>query len=876
MSERPSRRPSVVLTAAGIRLDALLRQAFLVLLAGAFLAGQVGWEWTSAFVWPLAGAILAGAGVLTWRTSGWRPVVLLCLLCAAFATGRVMVRQVHAPDFPVHHLRQLDLPKKFILEGWLYREPERSPTRARLHLEAERVWQDGKPRPAVGKVRVTVRHLKGGWQYGDRLRLTVKLRPPRNFHTPGSFDHVGYLARRGIYVTAFLWNDEDIEECGESGTWLRHRIERARRMIGTFFDRQLASTPAAVLRALIIGDKSRIGPEVRDDFRRVGAAHVLAISGLHVGTVAFLAYQIWWWLLGRSHYLLIAWSVPKLAAVLTVPVVLVYAVLAGGSVSTWRAVTMACVFLGAILFDQKEEGIRSLALAALIICFLWPGAVFDASFQLSFAAVLGILVGLRRFRAAQEPSEETEAWWQQYWARRLVRPLRLFCVVSLSAMAGSLPLVAFHFHIVSFVGLLANLLIVPLLGSGVIVPGLVAAGVVSLLLRQTVRKIVVVLGLVAAAFLAVNVILGWDAVALVNKWAAALLVKLAGWIIWVMVWLVESLAAFPYAATYVVTPTLFEVSLFYGLCMTLIFFSLINPPALRKTVLACLLGAILLDGGYWIAQRYFRTELRVTFLDVGQGDATVIEFPGSPVMVIDGGGFFSQTFDSGEAILAPFLWQKKIGRVDTLVLTHPHLDHYGGLEFLARHFGVTGFWSNGKQSKGSRSFTALDETLTERGIETHVLCRGADVPEPKIGGARIQVLHPPCGRTGLDTNNSSLVLRLSHGDVDILLTGDIETTAEDMLLSAREPLDSEILKVPHHGSQTSSSPRFLEAVSPDVAVASLGHLNRFDFPAPEVVKRYERQGVELLRTDTAGAVTITSDGRGYRVAITRQEGKNDG
>ena len=865
MSERPSRRPSVVLT-AGIRLDALLRQAFLVLLAGVFLAGQVGWEWTSAFVWPSAGAILAGAGVLTWRTSGWRPVVLLCLLCAAFATGRVMVRQVHAPDFPVHHLRQLDLPKKVVLEGWLYREPERSPTRARLHLEAERVWQDGKPRPAVGKVRVTVRHLKGGWQYGDRLRLTVKLRPPRNFHTPGSFDHVGYLARRGIYVTAFLWNDEGVEKIGERGTWFRHRIEHIRRTIGEFFDAQLMSSPpsAAVLRALIIGDKSRLDPEVRDDFRRVGGAHVLAISGLHVGTLAFLTYKMWRWLLGRSHYLLIAWSVPQLAAVLTVPVVLVYAVLAGGNVWTWRAVTMACVFLGAIRFDQKEEGVRSLALAALIICFRWPGAVFDASFQLSFAAVLGILVGLRRFRAAQEPSEETEAWWQQYWARRLVRPLRLFCLVSLSAMAGSLPLVAFHFHIVSFVGLLANLLIVPLLGSGVIVPGLVVAGVVSLLLRQNVRKIVVILGLVAVTLLTVNV------------WAAALLVKLAGGIIWVMVWLVETLAAFPYAATYVVTPTLFEIALFYGLCGTLLFFSRINPPALRKTVLACLLGAILIDGGYWIAQRYFQTELRVTFLDVGQGDATVIEFPGSHVMVIDGGGFFSQTFDSGAAILAPFLWQKKIGRVDTLVLTHPHLDHYGGLEFLARHFGVTAFWSNGKQSKGSQSFTALDETLTERGIETHVLCRGADVPDRKIGGVRIQVLHPPCGRTGLDTNNSSLVLRLSHGDVDILLTGDIETTAEDMLLSAREPLDSEILKVPHHGSLTSSSPRFLEAVSPDVAVASLGHLNRFDFPPPEVVERYKRQGVELLRTDTAGAVTITSDGRGYRVAITRQEGKNDG
>ncbi len=859
MSEIQSRRLPIVLTAAGVRLDTLLRQALLILLAVAFLAGQLGWEWPAAVVWPSVTVMLVGTAALMWRTSGWRPVVLLCLLCATFAAGRAAVQWVHVPDFPAHHLRQLALPKETVLEGWLYREPERSPTRGRLHLEAERVWQDGKPRPAAGKVRITVRHMQDDWRYGDRLRVTLKLRVPRNFHTPGSFDHIGYLARRGIYVTAFLWDDEGIKRIGKSGTRPRHRIERVRRTIGAFFDAQLAPTPAAVLRALIIGDKSRIDPEVRQDFQSVGAAHVLAISGLHVGTVAFLAYQVWWWLLGRSRYLLIAWSVPKSAAILTVPVVLVYAVLAGGSVSTWRAVTMACVFLGAILFDQKEEGMRSLALAALIICSLWPGAVFDASFQLSFAAVLAILLGLHRFRAGREPAEETEAWWQQGWARRLVRPLSLFCVVSLSAMAGSLPLVAVHFHIVSFVGLLANLLVVPLLGSGVIVPGLVAAGIVSLLSRHNVRKIVVILGLIAVALLAVNV------------GAAAVLVKLAGWIVQAMVWLVETLAAFPYAATYIVTPTPFEIALFYGLCVTLLFFSRITPPALRKMLLVCLVGAVLIDGGYWIAQRYFRTGLRVTFLDVGQGDATVIEFPGSHVMVIDGGGFLSQTFDSGEAILAPFLWQKKIGRVDTLVLTHPHLDHYGGLEFLARHFGVASFWSNGRQSKGSRRFTALGEILTERDIERHVLCRGADVPRPEIGGVRIQVLHPPCGRTGLDTNNSSLVLRLSHGEVDVLLTGDVEATAEAMLLSTQGTLDSEILKVPHHGSRTSSSPRFLEAVSPDVAVASLGHLNRFDFPSPEVVERYERQDVELLRTDTAGAVTITSDSRGYRMAVTRRQ-----
>ena len=815
-------------------LTEVLQQSVLIHLALLYLVGQASIAWGLQAASPVwLGGLLAFSAA-SWVMGGLRLAVLVSLLSVSFLTGNLSLQRVYAPDFPPPHLRHLSLPQKVILEGWLFQEPERGPTRGRLYLEAQRVWQDGQSRPATGKVLVTVRHFqdrKDPWQYGDVMKLPLKLRIPRNFQTPGSFDYAGYLARRDIYLSAFVWDAEKIKKvelADREGTWLRHRIEHVRRTVGGFFDEQLSAKSAAILRALIIGDKSRLDPELRDSFTRVGVAHVLAISGLHIGLVATLAYGAWWWLLARSQYVLLMWSVPKLAALFTLPVVLLYAGLAGGSVSTLRAVIMVAVFLTALLLDQKEEVFRSLALAALSVSLIWPGAVFDVSFQLSFVAVLAIFLGLHRFRAWWDNRDETRAVHPSPWRRRLRRWAILYGLVSLSATVGTLPLVATYFHIVPLLGFAANLLVVPFLGSAAVVLGLVATALVFL-----------------------------------HMGAATLVVWCAGAVVSLGVWMVEAIAVLPFAAVHFVTPTLFELILFYTLCVSLLFFSHFQPPWLRRVFFSCLFSLVLCDGLYWITQRYFHTDLRVSFLDVGQGDAAVVEFPGSHVMVIDGGGFMSQTFDSGRAIVAPFLWQKKIGQVDTLVLSHPNLDHYGGLEFLAEHFGVTSFWFNADKRSKSQRFKRLMTTLERNGVEIRPLCSGSQ--DQEINSVRIQILHPPCSQTGLDTNDASLVLRLSHGEVDILFSGDVETAGERILLSTSAQLASEILKVPHHGSRSSSTLPFLEAVSPQVAIASLGHHNRFRFPAPKVVDRYERQGVALLRTDQAGTITVLSDGKSYRV-----------
>jgi competence protein ComEC len=260
--------------------------------------------------------------------------------------------------------------------------------------------------------------------------------------------------------------------------------------------------------------------------------------------------------------------------------------------------------------------------------------------------------------------------------------------------------------------------------------------------------------------------------------------------------------------------------------------------------------------------------LRVTFLDVGQGDAAVIEAPGGAVVLVDGGGSFDDSFDTGERIVEPFLRARGISRVDLVALSHPHPDHLNGLRRILRRFPVGALWTSGDDGHNPE-YTHLVALAREHGVPT-------PVPAPSaLGGARLEpegpfiasaageAIGPP---PGLSVNDASLVLRLSFAGRAVLFPGDLEADGEGELVGRRavgQPVAADVLKVPHHGSRTSSSDELVDAVHPALAVISLGWRNRFHFPAPEVLQRYAARGARVLRTDRDGAVTVTlaPDGR---------------
>jgi competence protein ComEC len=277
------------------------------------------------------------------------------------------------------------------------------------------------------------------------------------------------------------------------------------------------------------------------------------------------------------------------------------------------------------------------------------------------------------------------------------------------------------------------------------------------------------------------------------------------------------------------------------------------------------------DGGYWIYHRYFNPNLRATVIDVGQGNATLLEFPVGKTMLIDGGGFSDNTtFDVGEKIIAPFLWRNKISTVDRLILTHPNSDHLNGLLYIAEHFNVKEIWSN-SEPRRTKGYLKLLDIVKENRISMPAF--SAMPRTTTINGVRLDILYPPSDflvrmieDNWRNTNNNSLVLKVRFGSTSLLFPGDIEKKAEaEIVLLNRERLRSTLLMAPHHGSRSSSSVKFLAEVSPDWIVISSGWRNRFRFPHPSVLKRYEDRGCQVISTALNGAIFIKSDGNSMTV-----------
>src|SRR4030042_6311179 len=251
-------------------------------------------------------------------------------------------------------------------------------------------------------------------------------------------------------------------------------------------------------------------------------------------------------------------------------------------------------------------------------------------------------------------------------------------------------------------------------------------------------------------------------------------------------------------------------------------------------------------------------------MDVGHGDAILIEFPKGNKMLVDGGGLHGDRFDIGKNVIAPFLWKKKIRRIDILVLSHPDPDHFKGLQFISSQFSIGQFWDNGLRGD-SDSYRHLEEILLRKKVER--LSLNENSPSRRINGVEISFLNPPClneahrrGWPPLDRNKSSLVIKLQFRNISVLLPGDIEKETEERLLRMNFPLMANILKVPHHGSSSSSSSLFLQRVKPDYGILSVGERNTGKLPHPEVLKRYQQLGTKIFRTDHQGAITVTTDG----------------
>ncbi len=795
-----------------------------------------------------AGGILTAHAVFPVDHTFFLPILLtlfLCLLLSLFCPGVTRAYLLLAVFFLIgtllapekllpSRLRPLAVDQqKAIIEG-IVLEPPKQPgsgmTRAKVL--AQNLISGDNLLPLNENIIVTVYRNAIPLRPGEKIRFPARLRTFKSFQNPGHYDYEKSMTFAGFTCAAAVSDGRYIVPMGPGKLPLfQGFVEKLQAPVRTFITRSLDHRNAVLFRALILGERQGIDPDLRETFNKSGLGHLLAVSGLHIGLVAWAAFFIFKWALSRSYRLILTIDIRKWSALFTCFPVIGYTLLAGCRVSSQRAMIMILAYLLSLMLGKEKEVWSTLALAGLVILFLDPGAIFTPSFQLSFLAVTGIL-WLTPPILGKVSYEKHTLFENKPFAGSVYKYFIGLAAVSIAAVYFLLPITTFYFHRIPLVSVPANLTTIPILGLWVLPAGL--------------------LSVLTLPF---------------SSQPAAFFLHTGAWGMNIMMDIIGFWSGLSWASIWSFTPNFFEISLFYAFTFFAFF---ARHRRWARIGLTAIVFLIIIDVSYWVHRVKFNRDLEVVFLDVGKGNAALVSFPGGEKMMIDGGGFSSNHFDVGKMVIAPFLWHRKIGTIDTLVLSHPQSDHMNGLRFIAEAFHPKEFWYNGDQVE-TPSYKDLMKTLETSDIS---IKRPAQLQEKiSINGAEVEVLYPePVGKTGAlssegkDLNNRSLVLRISYAGTSILFPGDLEKMGENSLLAHAGPrVKSDILLSPHHGSRTSSSKAFLKAVAPRLCVISSGEDRFGRFPHPSVLKRLAQMECQSICISDSGAITVRVGPEGFDI-----------
>ena len=548
--------------------------------------------------------------------------------------------------------------KRVVIEGTIYSPLKVRDNVATLNIHAEKIFLAQEVRRVKINLLLKIYGYKGGLKVGERIRFPAKVREFRNFNNPGRFDYRFYMQSRGLSFMAAVSDGRYIVPMGEGNLGLVGKtLERIRGPLRIFFTERLSYTVSPIYTALILGERQGITSKLREPFDRSGVGHIMAVSGLHLGLVAWLFFMSLRWLLSLSYCLTLITDIRKLAAIITTLPVIAYALLTGLQLSTQRAMVMVLVFLWSFIIGREKDVWSSLSLAALIILTLKGDALFTVSFQLSFVAVAGILwLAPLIFSRIPKSKIGNESFNRSQIPRSILTYILSLIAVTTAATIITIPLIAYYFHRFSIVALPSNLTVVPIIGLWVIPLGLLSS--IILFLSSNLAGFLLSLG-----ELGLNL-----AISLARFWSDI-----------------------PRSSIWVIRPNWMEVFLLYGM----LFFS-INFTCSRffRVFLILFLTLLCIDIGYWVYQTRLNNNLRVTILDTGRGDVSLIRFPGRERMLITRNAFGNRGFNLARMVVAPYLWQEKIQRIDYLFLSSPQVHQTERLQFMIKNFNPREMFSN--------------------------------------------------------------------------------------------------------------------------------------------------------------------------------------
>lgn len=875
----------------------------LALLAACFAIGIGASDWLSMRVALSLGplAVICALVALKREREG---IATLCV-AVAYLTAGVVAWQIEEGRSnssslrSLYETRRIESGEPVELTGTLARAPERTLDGVYLFIETSRLRYRGDDFAARGQAQLFLplrdreaehkyRELK--LEYGTRVRVFVRLEREESFRNPGVESPLAVMQQRGIDAWGTIKSVLLIERVSDGERSLFWWLAQARAEVAEKIDGLFAAETAGLLKAILLGNRYAISRAIGESFREGGTFHILVISGTHI---AFLGSLIL--LILRS---LVCNRVAQY--VVTVLCLWGYALAVGAEAPVARAALMwTCVSFAPIV-GRSAPSLNALGGSALALLIWRPQELFDRSFHLTFLSVLAIValawpIGKRMREVGQwRPTRLTPHpprcarwfrvlseilfWSEREWRRELTRSLysyRLFktraarvierwhlqralryvavaLIISCATQLALLPLFVLYFHRVSLAGILLNIVIAPLVGALAILASFaLLLDAANAHLAERVASACEALVALTAHAVDPFAKLGLGALRLPEYVGSGAMIYLIYYAIFIA--LLGSVARWD--------PLRFDSRSAEGRWVGL-------------SLAALSLCVAIVIAHPW-SERGEGGWLRVDFLDVGQGDAALITLPSGKTVLVDGGGrprydlkeaedeqIFERDMRSiGEAVVAEYLWWRGLDHVDYLVATHADADHIGGLIDIARLFRVRAAFVASTEGEENGEFARFVAALRARGIPLYRLSRGDLLRD---GAVAIETLWPPSEGMELQDNERSIVLRVRYGERCLLFTGDIESGVEERLVKSAD-LRCDVVKVAHHGSRTSSSPDFVSAARPSLAVISVGRRSPFGHPHAEVVARWRASGARVLITGEVGMVTVLTDGRALDV-----------